>query len=184
MKPFKNGVILGRFQHIHVGHEKLINIGLKTCDRLLILVGSSDQFNTKRNPFSSDLRISLIEKIYKNEIKTGKILVGKINDLSNENDLTPEWGRYVIKTAEDYLGEKLECIIYGKDKNIFKCFDKEDVKNISEILVDRKSLNISATDMRNYILKDDYENWKKYTNSSIYERYNDLRNILINIKNN
>ena len=110
------------------------------------------------------------------------ILVRKINDLTNENDLTPEWGRYVIKTAEQYLNEKLECIIYGKDKNIFKCFDKEDVKNISEILVDRKSLEISATKMREYMINDDYDNWKKYANTNIYERYEELRNILINIK--
>ena len=129
MKTFKTGVILGRFQHIHVGHEKLINLGLETCDKLLILVGSSSLENEVRNPYSGDYRIKLIEKIYSDEINSGRIIVRKINDISNENDLTPEWGKYVIKTAQDYLGEKLECIIYGKDKNIFKCFDKEDVKD-------------------------------------------------------
>lgn len=181
MKTFKTGVILGRFQHIHVGHEKLINLGLETCDKLLILVGSSSLENEVRNPYSGDYRIKLIEKIYSDEINSGRIIVRKINDISNENDLTPEWGKYVIKTAQDYLGEKLECIIYGKDKNIFKCFDKEDVKDISEILVDRKVLGISATKMREYLKKDEIDNWKKYSNSKIYEEYNTLRNILINI---
>ncbi len=181
MKTFKTGVILGRFQHIHVGHEKLINLGLETCDKLLILVGSSSLENEVRNPYSGDYRIKLIEKIYSDEINSGRIIVRKINDISNENDLTPEWGKYVIKTAQDYLGEKLECIIYGKDKNIFKCFDKEDVKDISEILVDRKVLGISATKMREYLKKDEIDNWKKYSNPKIYEEYNTLRNILINI---
>lgn len=181
MKTFKTGVILGRFQHIHVGHEKLINLGLETCDKLLILVGSSNLENEVRNPYSGDYRIKLIEKIYSDEINSGRIIVRKINDISNENDLTPEWGKYVIKTAQDYLGEKLECIIYGKDKNIFKCFDKEDVKDISEILVDRKVLGISATKMREYLKKDEIDNWKKYSNPKIYEEYNTLRNILINI---
>ncbi len=181
MKTFKTGVILGRFQHIHLGHEKLINLGLETCDKLLILVGSSSLENEVRNPYSGDYRIKLIEKIYSDEINSGRIIVRKINDISNENDLTPEWGKYVIKTAQDYLGEKLECIIYGKDKNIFKCFDKEDVKDISEILVDRKVLGISATKMREYLKKDEIDNWKKYSNPKIYEEYNTLRNILINI---
>ena len=181
MKTFKTGVILGRFQHIHVGHEKLINLGLETCDKLLILVGSSSLENEVRNPYSGDYRIKLIEKIYSDEINSGRIIVRKINDISNENDLTPEWGKYVIKTAQDYLGEKLECIIYGKDKNIFKCFDKEDVKDISEILVDRKVLGISATKMREYLKKDEIDNWKKYSNPKIYEEYNTLRNILIHI---
>lgn len=182
MNTFKNGVFLGRFQHIHVGHEKLINLGLKNCDKLLLLVGSSNESGTKRNPYDSDFRISLIEKIYEKEVRDGRLLIRKINDISNEDDLTPDWGKYVIKTAEDYLGEKLECIIYGKDKNIFKCFNKEDVKNISEIMVDREILEISATKMRKYILDDDYENWKRYSNEKIHEKYEDLRNILINVK--
>lgn len=182
MQTFKTGVILGRFQHIHIGHEKLINLGISNCEKLLILVGSSNLKNEIRNPFDSDYRIKLIEKIYKEEINSGRIIVKKINDISNENDLTPEWGRYVIKTSEEYLKEKLECIIYGKDKNIFKCFDKEDVKDLSEILVDRKVLEISATKMREYLMLDDNKNWKKYANPKIHSEYKNLRNIINSIK--
>jgi len=40
---FNYGLIVGRFQHIHIGHEKLINIGLKLCDKLLVFIGSANQ---------------------------------------------------------------------------------------------------------------------------------------------
>ena len=34
----KCGMIVGRFQHIHKGHEKLINIALDKCERVLVFV--------------------------------------------------------------------------------------------------------------------------------------------------
>ena len=39
MKPYDSGVIVGRFQNLHKGHERLIDTGLLLCDRLLILIG-------------------------------------------------------------------------------------------------------------------------------------------------
>lgn len=46
MSIFKTGIIVGRFQHIHKGHEKLINIGLELSDKLLIFIGSANESNT------------------------------------------------------------------------------------------------------------------------------------------
>ena len=45
---FKYGIIVGRFQHIHKGHEKLINIGLKLCNKLLVFIGSANQKTSAR----------------------------------------------------------------------------------------------------------------------------------------
>lgn len=36
MKPYDVGLICGRFQTFHKGHEKLVDTGLMLCDRLLI----------------------------------------------------------------------------------------------------------------------------------------------------
>ena len=182
MRTFKNAVIVGRFQPMHIGHQKLINLGLSVADRVLIFVSSSDKSGTIRNPFDSEYRISLVKRIYNKEIEEGKVIVKPLNDLTNENDLTYKWGEYVVKSAEDALNEKLECIIYGKDKNIFKCFSKETVDNISEIFVDRKQLLISATKVREYIINEDKENFFKYIDSSIHDEYENLRNILLDVK--
>ena len=73
------------------------------------------------------------------------------------------------------MGDYPNCIIYGKDKDIFKCFAKETVKNLSEVYVDRNSLLISATKMREYLLKDDIEEWKKFADNKIHFKYNELR---------
>lgn len=181
MSTFKSGIIVGRFEHIHLGHEKIINLGLTVCDKLLVFVGSAQESGTLRNPYNVEYRVNLISKIYEKEIKSGKLILKPLLDFENKNELSPRWGKYVILEAEKHLRQKPECIIYGKDKNIFKCFDKETVENISEIIVDRNIFDISATKIREYLKNDDVENWKKYVNSAIYDEYNNLRDILKNI---
>lgn len=172
---FKYGLIVGRFQHIHIGHEKLINIGLKLCNKLLIFIGSANQLPSERNPYTYEYRKSLIEIIYKKEIEEGKIIIAPLNDWEDSTVLTPKWGEYVLDSAKKILGDYPNCIIYGKDKDIFKCFAKETVKNLSEVYVDRNSLLISATKMREYLLKDDIEEWKKFADNKIHFKYNELR---------
>lgn len=184
MKVFNTGIIVGRFQHIHNGHEKIINIGRSLCEKLLIFVGSAGEKPSSRNPYDYEYRKKLIEMIYKEDIKKGNVIINPLNDLENKDDLSPKWGEYVLNNATQILGKGPECIIYGKDKDIFKCFDKNTVKNITEVLVDRNCFNISATKMRNYLLNDEKDEWKKYANEAIYSEYQNLKNILENIQKN
>ncbi len=181
MNVFKTGIIVGRFQHIHIGHEKIINIGLSLCDKLLIFIGSAQEEGTLRNPFSYEYRENIIKKIYSKEIEEGKIIIKPLDDFKNQTELSPRWGEYVFKEASKYLDELPQCIIYGKDKDIFKCFDKEAVKNITEILVDRNLLNISATKIREYIVENDRKNWEKYVDPKIYVEYENLREKLLEV---
>ncbi len=175
---FKYGIIVGRFQHIHKGHEKLINIGLKLCNKLLVFIGSANQKTSARNPYSYEYRKSLLEIIYKDEISSQKLIIAPLDDWADCTLLTPKWGEYVLDKAKEVLGEYPNCIIYGKDKDIFKCFSKNDVKNISEVYVDRNSLLISATKMREYLKDNNIEEWKKYANEKIYDKFDELRNML------
>ena len=43
-KPYDSGLIVGRFQTFHKGHQRLVETGLTLCDRLLILVGSAQEY--------------------------------------------------------------------------------------------------------------------------------------------
>ena len=86
MKPFKNALIVGRFQPIHIGHMKIIDIALRVADKVLIFASSSDKVGTVRNPFSVEYRIKLIEKVYSKEIEEGRLQVLPLADLTNEND--------------------------------------------------------------------------------------------------
>ena len=61
MKKYKTGLVLGRFQTFHNGHEYIINKALEICDKVLVFIGSSDKFGTIENPFSYELRKKLIK---------------------------------------------------------------------------------------------------------------------------
>jgi len=179
LKSFKNGLIVGRFQHIHIGHEKLINIGLSLCDKLIIFITYGDNKETNKNPYNIEYRIKLLNIIYEQEIKENKIAVYPFKDVDSENEITHLWGKSIIDSYIEHMDKKPECIIYGKDKNINKCFEPNIVSNITEVFVDRLLLQISATEMREYLLDNDYESWKKYANVKIHGEYTNIRNQLI-----
>ena len=64
MKVYDTGLICGRFQTFHKGHERLVDTGLLLCDRLLILIGSAQECGTERNPFNINTRTKILKEIY------------------------------------------------------------------------------------------------------------------------
>jgi cytidyltransferase-like protein len=177
-KIHDTGVIVGRFNTLHLGHEKLINAGLLLCDRLLILVGSAQECGTERNPFNIETRINMIKTIYGN---SDRIMIYALPDLTNENDITPDWGRYLLDNIHRYIYKKPEIMIYGNDEARSRWFDPEDIKDTSEFIINRGSLPISATMLRELMVYDKREEWMKYVNPKLHKMYDILRNELMTV---
>lgn len=174
----KYGYLLGRFQPMHIGHQLLIEEGIKQAGngKFLVLIGSSQESGTVRNPFSYELRKKLIYEIYGD-----RVLICPIPDLSNENDVSPEWGRYVIECVKSYLGRTPDFTIYGNDPERELWYDEKDIYGVSNIIVDRNGIKISGTELRDFILNDDIENWKKYLHPKIHKYYPELKQALLAI---
>ena len=100
MKPYDVGLVCGRFQTFHKGHEKLIDTGLLLCDRMLILVGSAQECGTERNPLNVNTRIKMIREVYGDD---PNIMIYALSDLTDENDITPDWGRYLLQNVDRYI---------------------------------------------------------------------------------
>ena len=81
-KKYELSLVLGRFNHIHKGHEMLINESLKVAEKTLILLGSAQEEETLRNPFKLSTRKRLIKKIYNDD----SIIIEGLNDMSHEHD--------------------------------------------------------------------------------------------------
>ncbi len=175
---FKYGFVVGRFQHLHIGHQKLIDSGLEITDKLLVFVDLANQPVGQKNPYTYEYRKSLIETVYKDEIENGKLVVAPLNDYNSQIALTPKWGDYVLENAQNIFGEKPKVIIYGKDKNIFKCFSKAAVVDLTELVIDRNTLDISATKMRSFLKEDDRVDWEKYADKRIHGKYDELKKLL------
>jgi bifunctional NMN adenylyltransferase/nudix hydrolase len=187
MKPFKLGMILGRFNHIHLGHQLMIDSALKVCDKVLLLVGSSQECGTERNPFSLYTRMNLIRDMYQEEIQYEDLLLGHIDDMTNENDHSTDWGEFVLKKVDMWRGhygvnDKLDCIISGTEEDRMLWFDKDSVQGVGQLTIPKEKMNISATEMRKYLTHNDYAGWKDYqlfNNSS--KVFKELRKELLQI---
>ena len=123
MKVYDTGLICGRFQTFHKGHERLVDTGLLLCDRLLIL---------------------------------------------NNTD------RYIHKNPE--------IMIYGNDESRSNWFDKKDLANTAELIMNRYDMPISATMVRTAMAKDDRKLWMSYVNPRLHKMYDELREELMTVE--
>lgn len=177
-KPYDVGVICGRFQTFHIGHESLVDTALKLCDRVLILVGSSQECGTERNPLNIDTRIRMLRAIYGDD---GSIIIKGISDLTNENDIRPEWGRYLLDNIDRYIYKTPELMIYGNDESRSRWFDPDDIKDVTEIIVSRGKIPISATQVRALMVTDNRREWQKWVNPKLHKMYDEIRRELMSV---
>ena len=193
MKSFKTGLIVGRFQHIHIGHEKLINIGLNLCDKVVIFVTNIETQETIKNPYSNsrkdlvsklnklDAKIEYLENAFsdadrKTNVETALIYIEKIRDVETElfND---------INSSEDSFSDL---------KDSFEVATKDNIGNIV------KRYNQDKGTVTNQIM-DFYKNHKKVSkyltlavigedtqrhSQNVKEEAGELTNIMKNKLNN
>lgn len=179
MKPYDVGLICGRFQTFHKGHEKLVETGLLLCDRLLILVGSSQECGTERNPLNINTRTKMLKAVYGDD---PNIMIYGLPDLTNENDIRPEWGRYLLANADRYIYKNPELMIYGNDESRSAWFAKEDLKYTTELIINRSELPISATMLRELMVKDDRKGWMALVNPKLHKMYDEIRRELMSVE--
>ena len=177
--PYDVGLTIGRFQTPHIGHEKLFETGLKLCDRLLILVGSAQECGTERNPFNIATRIKMLKTIYGDN---PNIMIYGLSDLTDENDIRPEWGKYLLENVDRYIYKNPDVMIYGNDESRSGWFDKKDLKNTTEIIINRNELPISATMLRKLMVEDNRKEWMRYVNPRLHKMYDEIRSELLSVE--
>lgn len=177
-KNFEFGLVLGRFHPMHNGHLEIVEMARKLCKKTLILIGSSQESGTLRNPFKIETRKRVIHKVYQTE----DVIIGDLADMTNENDICFEWGKYILENVEKTYGKTPDLMIYGKDESRKGWFSEEDSKNFSELIVARNKIEISATKLREYLVQDKKEVWKKYVPEQIWDMYEELREELLKIE--
>lgn len=177
-KPYDVGLICGRFQTFHKGHEKLVDTGLMLCDRLLILIGSAQECGTERNPLNINTRTKMLKAIYGDN---PNIMIYGLSDMTNENDICPEWGRYLLDNVDRYIYKNPEVMIYGNDESRSAWFDKKDLKNTTELIINRSELPISATYLRKLMIEDRRREWMELVNPKLHKMYDELRNELLTV---
>lgn len=178
-KEFEFGLVLGRFHHLHNGHMQVIDISRKKCRKTLILIGSSQESGTLRNPFKVETRRKVISEIYGN---CNDVIIGTLTDMTNEDDISFEWGKYILENVEKMYGKLPDVLVYGNDESRKGWFSPEDSKKFSQIVVPREQIQISATQLRQYLAQDNKQEWEKYVPEKIWGMYEELRKELIQVE--
>ena len=101
--------------------------------------------------------------------------------MTNEFDINTTWGQYVIDKTIEYEGKFADLIISGNDEMRTKWFSKEQLRGVKELLIDRNTFNISATELRGYILINDKQEWEKYVPKEITEEFEEIREKLLEV---
>ena len=113
----KCALFIGRFQPFHKGHLHVAKSLSKKYDKIIIGIGSSQEKNTKNNPFSYTERKAMISKALKaNNIKNFKIY--PIPDLYDDF----KWTEYILKNLPKFD------IAYSGNEWTIRCFTKHKIK--------------------------------------------------------
>lgn len=101
----KRGLILGRFQPLHMGHLSLFESVIKKKEKIIVCIGSSDKKRTKENPYNALERTKMIESVlsrYRCEYE-----IFEIPDINNNELYVEHLEKIVPKFHSVYSGNSL-----------------------------------------------------------------------------
>lgn len=177
-KKDKIGLYIGRFQPFHKGHLNVVEEALNHCDKLIIAIGSAQEFGTEKNPFSFELRKELISRSLWGKGKRC-IIIG-INDRTEVKD-DEGWGEYLIKEVKRQTGLTPTINFEGHEEVRSHWFDTVDIEHYE---LNREDIPISATAVREALLKDDFDAFTNMTHIRLWRFFNKLQKDLLEAKKN
>ena len=166
-KPFALALLVGRFQPFHAGHGAMVRTALALAENVGVLIGSSQESGTVKNPFSWETRAGLIRKIFGDAV-----MLAPLADIGVGN--TAKWGEYVLRSAEESFGRLPDLLVSGKEKRRIDWFDNAPGARVAELYIP-KSIEISASQMREYFLQNDFESWKRFMDPVLWGEFGPLR---------
>ena len=175
-KPFSLGILVGRFQTIHAGHEQMIYTALALCRQGGIFIGSAQEAGTAKNPFSYETRERLLRLLFGQQVR-----IFPLPDIGVGNN--GAWGEYVLENVKARYGTYPDLLVSGKETRRISWFDGVQQVRISELYIP-KTIDISASQMRDFFLHDDRARWQQYTNPALWGQYDALRRLVLESKDN
>jgi nicotinamide-nucleotide adenylyltransferase len=110
----KKALFVGRFQPFHNGHLGDIKWILKKYDKVIIVIGSSQESKKEKNPFDFEIRKKMIEKTLKSEgIEKKSYEIIGIPDVHNDE----KWVKSILERV------KFD-IVFTRNAWTKRCFEK------------------------------------------------------------
>ena len=179
MKEYKRyayGMVVGRFQPFHHGHECIIARALEECHYVVVLVGSAQESRLPHNPLTFEEREQMINDCFFNE--RDRLIIVPLEDRTEvSNDAS--WGKYMMDVIKRECNVKIDAVFEGREKVRKDWYD--DIEGIDIVQLNRKDENYSATMMRQAILEDKRELYIVWCANNNERYYDDLRRIMLDV---
>jgi len=142
------GLLIGRFQPLHLGHIEAIKFALQELSTLVIVVGSAQISYELRNPFTAGERIKMIRNtlIHIDEIDVRNILIIPVPDIN----IHALWTHNLDLLVPPYD------VVFTNDPFTIALFQQRQKKIIQPTLFERQKF--LGTQIRQNMIKK--ENWK------------------------
>ena len=173
----KFGLLCGRFQPVHKGHVKLIRCALEHCDHLIIAIGSAQESRTKKNPFSFEERRELLRRSLWGLNK--KVTIIPVDDRKQIRD-DSAWGGYLYNEVVVKTCVCPTINFSGKEEIRSHWFD---TVHIEQMELDREETPISATQVREAILNDDFDTFSDLVPNGLLLKFKWMNKVLKEIEN-
>lgn len=144
-------VFIGRFQPVHIGHLEVIQTALSQADKVLVLMGSSNQPRTSKNPWTyherSDMLMESLAEInpsFAHRVHTVALRDQSYNDQKWAASVQQHVDDFIVGCGEVVKKTKVGLIGHSKDSSSYylKMFPQW------ELIEHEMNEDVSATDLR------------------------------------
>ena len=192
MGKYKLAAICGRFQPLHKGHIYMIQKALDVAENVVVYIGSADKSGTPKNPFTYYARRSMILAAlgtYAGNLAggndKGSLMVAALEDRATISDDT-SWGKYYLDRVKKDFDRYPDLLVSGSENIRSSWFTPEMLSGIDILSISRRGIsknisNISATAVREALLKDDVDTFQALVDRSLYTEYNSMRATILEV---
>jgi bifunctional NMN adenylyltransferase/nudix hydrolase len=187
-------IFIGRYQPFHAGHRRVVELALQEARHLLILVGSSFQPRTIKNPFTYEEREQMILSSLDPQ-HISRMTIRPLHDyLYNDNKWMQEVQKHVDITMESILKEtprngKIGVIGHDKDDSSWylKAFpqwhfievgrnyvDTIDASTVRDMWLSGQSPNFTSGALNNDVHSFIYKKFPKKEYERLVREYNHI----------
>jgi len=152
--PKRRGLMIGRFQPVHLGHLKGIEEILEEVDEIIILIGSAQYSHSLNNPFTAGERIMMVHAALKeNNLDLTRIFIIPLMD-TNDNRI---WVAHLVTSVPSFD------VAYTHNPLVKRLLYESSIEVKSTSFWNREIYN--ATEVRNRILNGG--NWEELVPKSV-----------------
>lgn len=162
MKMDEDGLVVMRGQPLHQGHIRLIRAALSTCERVFLVIGSTQEFGTSRNPFTFGERKKMVKNYFNfSRDDYSGTLWERINVIGLPDINSPRWPSYVLDSVKSLYPDANIKAIFGGSQYDCDWFKEHKLRSVIVDRTDTEHPYASASMLRDMLTYGD-PRWMSY----------------------